>query len=87
MGLCIGRTTAIPGVSETHEEASEDTNLEECQKIVQLSLLRASIKTHAACVQQHTNHPDPEKVIGHINLASLLGQWSPVRWKRDSAPR
>lgn len=48
--------------------------LEEREEIVELLLLRSTIKAHAARIQQNADEANPEEVVRHINRARIPGQ-------------
>ena len=57
-------------------------HLEEREETVQFLLLRATIETHAAGVQQHADKTDAEEVVRHVDGALLAGQRPALRCVR-----
>jgi hypothetical protein len=58
------------------------TYLEEYEPVVQLSLLRPTIETHAARVKQHAYESEAEEVIWHVDRHGNCGRGCPLAVRR-----
>lgn len=59
----------------------ERKHLKEVQVVIQLALLRSPVEAHPTRIQQDTDEPDPEKIVGHINWAELPRKGATVSCK------